>query len=381
MMNKKMILLIVFITMSAVCMELERSALYSKVLLSQDIAPCAVMPWFSLQSLGRFKQTSRLSNQLYNILNVCSFCNESVDLTPFCNVLANDYYACTKALAYCAREKNVKMFQHWWSYHEMVRDQNLFILLERKELTLEDRMEAYCQHYSTAKETQKIILNDVRHGLDREDSVVVKTVLLGNSVNVFDLIKKECGVFGDPRFEIDLTIYNGCQLDDARVLESLCGGLISSKLFKVIVPHISSYVLAELINTGALPIDTVDSTKKTLLHYAAQYNFHKIIELLLAKGLLVNCVDTKKKTPLHYAAEYRRVYAVMALLDGNADMSLRDRFGRTPLDCLKCACFVPSNDSENKRIIKNLLKAHRNKPHTSCGKRDKMSKKGYSKIE
>src|SRR5438445_9275817 len=99
-MNKKMILFIAFINMSIICMEPETSPLYSMVLLSQDIAPYAVMPFLSLQSLGRFKQVSQLSNQLYNIVNVCSFSNKSVCLTSAW--FENDYFACTKALAHCA---------------------------------------------------------------------------------------------------------------------------------------------------------------------------------------------------------------------------------------------------------------------------------------
>lgn len=363
-----MILLIVFINMSIACMEPETSPLYSMVLLSEDIVPNAIVPFLSLQSLGRFKQVSQLSNQLYNIVSAC-------------HLLENDYYACTKALAHCAEVGDKVMFKHWWSYHAKARDNDLSLVLNYKDLTLETRMEAYRKHYSTEEKTKKAIVMDVRCGIDREDSDGVKTVLSGNGIHVFDEIPKEYIFFGKPQFEIDMMLSEACRLNDPLVVEALCGGVVSSKLFRTIVIYGTSHIIAGLINSGALPIDTVDSDKKTLLHYVAQYNFHEIIALLIAKGLLVDCVDTRKKTPLHYATEYRHVYAVMALLDGNANMSLRDRWGRTPLDYVKRAGLVPSNDSEDRHTIKTLLLAHRNKLNTSRRKKDKMSKKGYSKIE
>lgn len=87
-----------------------------------------------------------------------------------------------------------------------------------------------------------------------------------------------------------------------------------------------------LLNAGA-QIEVVAETGRTPLHIAALTGHPLIIRALLAAGANVNARDNNDSTPLHLACKGKVEEAVaMALLQYNADTTLKDCTGRVP-DC------------------------------------------------
>jgi ankyrin repeat protein len=70
---------------------------------------------------------------------------------------------------------------------------------------------------------------------------------------------------------------------------------------------------------------------KTLLHYAAHFNYAGYIKVLLKKGADINAVDYDKHTPLHEAISYFSFDAIKILVENGADPNLEDHENETPL--------------------------------------------------
>ena len=58
----------------------------------------------------------------------------------------------------------------------------------------------------------------------------------------------------------------------------------------------------------------------------------KLLQDLITKGAFVSSRDEDNKTPLHIAAEYNHLYAAQILLESNAKVMDKDKFGKTPLN-------------------------------------------------
>lgn len=88
-----------------------------------------------------------------------------------------------------------------------------------------------------------------------------------------------------------------------------------------------------LIARGA-NINARDFMQMTLLHRAAMYHCERIVCYCLQK-IDVNATDSYGWTPLHYACISDRCDLVEILLAHGADMTLKDKIGRVPLDIAK----------------------------------------------
>lgn len=79
-------------------------------------------------------------------------------------------------------------------------------------------------------------------------------------------------------------------------------------------------------------INECDLEQRTTLHQATSENNIPLVELLLSvPGCNLNCQDAARRTPLHYAAVAGYTPLVLLLLSRNADDSLKDFMGATPL--------------------------------------------------
>ena len=329
-MKKVIILLICFVDISIACMELSISA------------------W---------------SNEQYDTVRTCPMYNEFICLTPACCELAQNYYACTKALARCAQVGDEKMFEHWWAYHAAVRNTNLSTLLKRDNVTVNDRMEVYSKYCHKPKNIRKIIFKETKNALGRQDLYTAKTLFVGSNLNVFELIKE---YYKPLKYSYDTTeitylvLQKGCQLNDLSLVHALCGGVIAREWIQCIMAHSTSYLISELIASGALDINRRGWAEKTLLHYAAEYNLSDIINILLEKGVDVNCIDAKKMTPLHYAAKKRHVESIRALLENNeVDIFLVNKRGKTALDYVTYTGWQVGDERDERCIIiKGLLEKY-----------------------
>ncbi|XP_015914966.1 CAP-Gly domain-containing linker protein 4 [Parasteatoda tepidariorum] len=79
-------------------------------------------------------------------------------------------------------------------------------------------------------------------------------------------------------------------------------------------------------------------TDMAAIHYAAYFDVAPVVELLLkaSKGLDINtpCREFEGGSPLHIAATNLCTEAVKLLLEHNADVTMKDNSGKTPLECI-----------------------------------------------
>jgi len=82
------------------------------------------------------------------------------------------------------------------------------------------------------------------------------------------------------------------------------------------------------------------------------------MSLLLNQGIDINATDDRNNTALHWAVGQMRLEAVKLLVENGADKSLKDNFGRTPLDAALARLNQPPSvysENENYRDPKLLL--------------------------
>ena len=98
-----------------------------------------------------------------------------------------------------------------------------------------------------------------------------------------------------------------------------------------------------------------DNTGQTILHIVVDAMnvsaLGALVELGLA-GSFINTVDKFNMTPMHIAAinfDYE-IFGILKTL--NADMSIKDSEGKTPIDYLK------ENDDINEDIINEIINQH-----------------------
>lgn len=92
-----------------------------------------------------------------------------------------------------------------------------------------------------------------------------------------------------------------------------------------------SNTISRLVKDGAY-IDIKDDTGSTLLHWAAQENKVAVMEyLLLQRTIDINHKNNQGKTALHVAAFYGSAVAVECLLRHGAQIDIQDRWECPPL--------------------------------------------------
>jgi hypothetical protein len=84
------------------------------------------------------------------------------------------------------------------------------------------------------------------------------------------------------------------------------------------------------------PIDTLGRfSGDSLLQHTVMSGSVKDVKLVIRHGANVNVLGDMGFTALHYATRCESPDIAEALLDAGADVSIRNEFGRTPLESLK----------------------------------------------
>src|SRR5438477_6336494 len=155
-------------------------------LLIPDIARQRIQPLLSYQDIGRLKQCVGWCNELYDVKDMCSHCSWGDHRTYACAKLATNYYACSKALGYCARTNDKKMFTCLWQHHTATRD---LFHSDQESIMVECN-----QLYRSVDNTKQTIIKHIQWLL-RQKGVIAEALFSGSCLNsigsqFFPVLKK-----------------------------------------------------------------------------------------------------------------------------------------------------------------------------------------------
>ncbi len=109
-------------------------------------------------------------------------------------------------------------------------------------------------------------------------------------------------------------------------------------------------IVQYLLKRGAKP----GKNSPVSLHTAAEVGSTLyLIDSLLKAGFPINAQDKLRNTPLHYACLYGNIKGVKFLLENNARVDLKNKYGKTPLDLTKEKCC---DEEQREPIIALLMK-------------------------
>jgi hypothetical protein len=373
-----MALILIFV-MPINAMDLNQSLVCGMSLLTQDVARAGIQPLLSFQEISYLKRSSRICNELYDLERVCPSFREDKCSTHACAQLAKNYYTCSKALGHFARKKDEEMFKHLWINHEVVRNKNVLTLLKKdSEASLQNKMNIYSKHYDKAKKVRNRILQYGARAIcnnNDPDSDGAIIVFSGGSLDIFDLLKKE--------YNTSFLFFKACQFNDVNLIKVLCGGVVDDRSLEYVMRYADIGLMINLICDDVLPVKCVNKSGKSLLHYAAEYGYDDVIEILIDRGVCVNCIDAKGMTPLHYAVKNIQYDAVMMLLESK-DVNVRfsNKKGKTVLYYASIRGVKLLNPEEyiDKKIIKKVLEDHIEQHKANAHSYSKVHKNGYQKL-
>ena len=99
-------------------------------------------------------------------------------------------------------------------------------------------------------------------------------------------------------------------------------------------------------------------SRRTLLHLGAALGFHKLLRKLKTYTTVLDGRDVGGRTAVHYAALYGHLECAKLLIDGGADIQVRDEHGRLPQDLvhsdhhdMKNILDIRQSSSVNVRIV------------------------------
>jgi ankyrin repeat protein len=96
--------------------------------------------------------------------------------------------------------------------------------------------------------------------------------------------------------------------------------------------HFASVKSIPVLVSVGMPVDALDASQRTALHYAASKGNNEIAAELIRNNASVFVQDKKGRTPLHLATMSRSNTVVDTLLAAGAPRTLRDIDGNTPRD-------------------------------------------------
>ena len=86
-----------------------------------------------------------------------------------------------------------------------------------------------------------------------------------------------------------------------------------------------------------IDVDAKDKFGLTLLHFVCQNSDGMrtlpILNLLMKMTVNVNCQDDYGATPLHHRVHFQNHVAMECLLNAGARLDIKDRGGKTVIDC------------------------------------------------
>ena len=107
--------------------------------------------------------------------------------------------------------------------------------------------------------------------------------------------------------------------------------------------------ICKYVISKGIPVDIeIPDAKATPLMLAVSFNNIKVVEYLLLRGANINKQDCNGVSSMHYAVSRNLPEMVSFLKNNHADLDLKDKICRTPLDVAK---------EEQNAEIKNLLEA------------------------
>jgi len=353
--------------------------------ITRDVAHAFIQKDLSFQEVSYLKQVSKGCNALYDAEKICpNFAQLSCE-TYACFRLSKNYYTCTKALAHFASKKQVseddkKKFEHLWQYHKKVRDNNVCRILKYPIInivSLKDQMAVYRKHYTRSKDVCSHIIEEGELFISQKNIPYVLMIFMCGKLHFFDILAKshfkKC-----PECTEDI-LSNTCASNNIEFIRTICGDCINKRSFKYVMTFASSATIYCLIEHNILPYDMVDDHKKSILHYAAEYGYETMIQLLFKKGIYVNPRDDKGMIPLHYAVKNGKLETMTTLfIQNDTDLHFKSKKGKTAFDYTKKSRLDSPDVKAGKEEIRKLLNPFMEQNNRGI---TKMYPNGYQKLQ
>lgn len=249
-----------------------------------------MQPYFTLQTISCFGQTSKAHAKIFNLEKI-------KNIKPYFSVIEDDYHLCTHALARFAQSKNVKIFKHLYYFDEIVRNDHLRILEGQPVISLPNQMKAYRLHYNSSEEIEKRITEQLRNAILQKKGNVVEIIVRNKNYNIFKL-------FNDDSTALAFEYLCKLALDDVDYLLNLFPEK-SDKYKNKMVEYLAKFhgggeLLYKLLKNNYFKINEELEHKCIPLHYAVLSGNPKLFNYLLEKGTFLNIANKWGKTPFDY---------------------------------------------------------------------------------
>ena len=187
------------------------------------------------------------------------------------------------------------------------------------------------------------------------DPFALSNTALGRLVSYFGDIQQAANLFSSASDEAWDMLYDYSMEEPIkRALRNLIpepNNLASRSLSKLhrTVLGITLEPLNALLRASRANINDVDSSGRSVLHWAAYMGDEEMLNAILRCGADPDLRCIAGRTPLHYSARVGAHGCVASIIDAGADLNLRDKQGETALHL--------ASDCKHNEAIKQLLEA------------------------
>lgn len=311
-----------------------------------------------LRSLGSLMRLNHTYHYVCDIANICPSVKKDECSTFVCAELAQHYYLCSRALAYCAKQGNSAMFVHLSTpYKEVIYEELSSVdSFDMKNLDKQSRVDVlswYAKYHGTQEKAEKAFNDLVLDRFCDKDADTLKILFQGRNLYI-------------PHIK-NSSIFKGiCRMGDIDLLFSYFksyGYNDDQKSLKRIIKYGTFSLIKALLENGSLLLGDVGKCDRTVVHFAVLYDQCRRLRLLIEHGFHVDAYDSYGRTPLHYAAKKSNIDAVRLLLEKGSNVHLVDNKGKTaydyvPLTHIKISHamgFDVSNLKYRNTVIRKLL--------------------------
>ena len=268
--------------------------------LVEDIWQGRIIPQLHLKSLVQLNLVCKKWQQLCDP-------GKLRHLLHGCVQLSEDYCRCTFALGRFARCNNKAMFEHFWSFDSVIRNDDLARLTKYTVNNDDKRMHYYRKYYSSAKRVKKNTMSQLKCSISLADAHTLSALIQYRRYDIFRLFDEGTCAYA---FQQLCALYDSREDENALIkFIPLKKGYKRNRVVQYISKHGNDALFCSLVTRRVLKPTECYGHKCTLLHYAALRGFTKLIRLLCDTTADFRAVNQWGKEPSHYQYKFHEFHA------------------------------------------------------------------------